>query len=395
MKSKIKVLYIPSWFPDKNNPKHGIYFKEQSELINKYCNLNILNIERIPLKDIKGLIKFLFSNKKPKITGNILSYKYFDYTFKSLIKRTNLYREKVLKFFEIYKNTFGLPDVIHAQVTYPAGYAALVIGNKYNIPFVVTEHSSSFESYFKLFHVIYKTILNKADYYTSVSNFVKNKITKHRSQCEVLPNFIDEKKFSKPTSNFISSYKNKFNIVNISDVEKLKGIDLLLHAINILVYQYKINNIFLHILGDGIDMHEFKSLSEKLKVNNFVRFHGLVKYTDIPGYLKNANALVIASRVETFGIVGIEAMLCGIPVVAADCGGPKDYIRVFNGILSKNEDPFDLAKKMHYIITEYKRFDKKEIIDFTKKNFTGKIIASRIVRIYEKVIYDYKKQRQV
>lgn len=84
-----------------------------------------------------------------------------------------------------------MPEVIHAQVTYPAGYAAFLIGKKYNVPFIITEHSSNFENYYSLFNKIYKLILKEASYYTSVSNFVKKKIIKYRKQCEVIPNFID------------------------------------------------------------------------------------------------------------------------------------------------------------------------------------------------------------
>ena len=84
-------------------------------------------------------------------------------------------------------------------------------------------------------------ILKEASYYTSVSNFVKKKIIKYRKQCEVIPNFIDINKFKNIKNKNTTENKNKFNLINISDIEKLKGIDILLNALNILVYKYKIN----------------------------------------------------------------------------------------------------------------------------------------------------------
>ena len=138
----------------KKIQKHGIYFKEQAEMLNNYCNINILNIERISVKFLSKFFNFILKRNKFIISGNIVNYKYLDYTLKNIELRVKLFEKNVLKSFELYLKSFSLPEVIHAQVTYPAGYAAFLIGKKYNVPFIVTEHSSNFENYYSLFNKI-------------------------------------------------------------------------------------------------------------------------------------------------------------------------------------------------------------------------------------------------
>lgn len=106
MKKKINVLYIPSWYPDEINPKHGISFKEQAEMLNNYCNINILNIERISVKFLSKFFNFILKRNKFIISGNIVNYKYLDYTLKNIELRVKLFEKNVLKSFELYLKFF-------------------------------------------------------------------------------------------------------------------------------------------------------------------------------------------------------------------------------------------------------------------------------------------------
>jgi L-malate glycosyltransferase len=391
---KLNVLFMPSWFPDKKNPKHGIYFKEQAKQLNKFANINILALQRIP---IKNFIKFISFNKSNIIKNSDLQpptyhLAYIDWAINMIDKKIMLYKKNLLKYYKRFIRF--KPDIIHAHGTYPAGYGAYILSSKYKIPFIITEHASHFEETMMgdSYRKYSKEVLKYANYYTAVSNVVKEKIIKFdRSQCEVLSNFINYDKFDIKVEKNFWKYKNKFNLINISDIEHLKGIDILLKALERTIYYYNNKDVFLHIIGDGIQLDEYKKLSKNLKVEDYCKFYGLIDNDKLPKILNSCNVLVISSRAETFGIVGIEAMACGLPIVSTDCGGPSTYINKTTGLIVKNEDPDKLAEGIIKIKNNFNKYNKSLIKNICKKNYSSDSICSKILKIYEKTIKNSKK----
>ena len=135
----MKVLIIPTWYPIGEDKLMGIYHRDFANSLNRFgIKADILFIDR---ERLRAPLKYLFMKKKEVINAETTTYIYkmlnlnrFGFHFQ--IKR---YVEKLDKAFKNYLKTNPKPDVIHAMVTVPAGYAATVIGKKYNIPVVITE----------------------------------------------------------------------------------------------------------------------------------------------------------------------------------------------------------------------------------------------------------------
>ncbi len=331
--NSLKILVIPSWYPTKDDPLNGIFFREQAESLNHYVDIAVLYLNPIKLKQPK---KFIFTKRKSTERENGLLTCQFNYEWmpRNVTLRHKIYEKRLIEGYIETVEKFGKPDLIHAHVSYPAGYGAMILSNKFKIPFMVTEHASFFENFLMEKYGNYiNRVLTEADYYTAVSSYVQKIITKNgRKQCEIVPNFINVDKF-----NLVNKPKmaqvDTFNLVHISLMNDTKRIDILLRSLHMIIFGYNYKNIHLHLIGDGADRQKYEDLASELDLQDYCTFHGYVDNNNLERYLSLSNALVISSKIETFCISGIESMACGLPVVSTRCGGPEDYITDEVGIL--------------------------------------------------------------
>jgi glycosyltransferase involved in cell wall biosynthesis len=375
----LKVLIIPSWYPNKENPVSGIFFKEQAKALSEFIDVAVLNLNISP--------KNIFPEEKIEKIGKMTTFtiKKLNVFPKMKLKRL-LLKYYTLKSFKKIINIFGTPDIIHAHVTYPAGYMAYILKKKYGIPIVITEHATFFEKIYTKNKKIVQKIFDKTDYYIAVGNNLKKQLQSFgRKQCEVIPNFINFEKFQELETTNTNFKSDKFNYINISLMTEKKGIDILLKALNKIVYNYGYKDVFLHLVGDGPKRNEYEKLAKNLRITNYCKFYGLVSNDEIPSMLSSCNALIISSRIETFGVVGIEAMAAGLPVIATICGGPEDYVKDFNGVLVEKENVDELAKGMLYVKNNYNKYNSKMIKKYAYENFSKEAVTKKLIKIYEKL----------
>lgn len=114
----------------------------------------------------------------------------------------------------------------------------------------------------------------------------------------------------------------EFTWVAVGRLEDVKGYDLLLEAAARLRDQGR--RFQLRIVGQGSREQALKALSHRLGLDAVVTFAGLS--TTVSAAYQASDAFVLASRYEGYGLVVAEAMACGLPVVATDCGGPREIV---------------------------------------------------------------------
>jgi glycosyltransferase involved in cell wall biosynthesis len=384
---KLKVLIIPSWYPDKDNPVRGIFFKEQAEALSKYADVAVLNSSPIQLNQPLEIISKKRSSIYQENGVHTFNFNYVNWIPKIPSISPIFIKNNLINGYKHVLKKWGKPDIIHAHVTYPAGYAAMVLSEKYGIPFVVTEHATFFDKLVSKQSKTVHQIFSSANYYTAVGSDLKNKIIKSgRHQCAVVPNFVNKYKYS--IDNPTISDRKEFVLTNISILTEKKGIDILLHAISNIISEYGYDNIYLKIIGGGPKLEEYKNLAKELGLDSNCKFYGRVNDEDLVGNLKTSNALVISSRLETFGVVGIEAMASGIPVVATKCGGPEDYVNDEVGILVEKEDVDSLAKGIVKMIDNYESYDPLKIREIFENNYSDTAVCEQIIDIYKQVLQE-------
>lgn len=121
----------------------------------------------------------------------------------------------------------------------------------------------------------------------------------------------------------------------------LKGYDILLKALSLILSQKKCRLI---LFGEGPDTAGLKSLAKKLSIEDYIAFPGYLNA--LPAELNHANVFVVSSHCESFSVVLVEALACGVPVVATNCPvGPSEILKNGHyGILVSPNDPKELAE---------------------------------------------------
>lgn len=138
-------------------------------------------------------------------------------------------------------------------------------------------------------------------------------------------------------------------ILYVGQLIRGKGVDLLLHALQNLSCNFRAN-----IVGTGNAELKLKALCTELGLNNRVHFSGWVRNEDLGQFYSEAKVLVVPSRwPEPFGMIGLEAMHHGRPVIAFDVGGIPDWLKhQKTGLIVPEQDVSSLAESLERVLTE-------------------------------------------
>lgn len=285
-----------------------------------------------------------------------------------------------LKIYRKYVRQHGMPDIIHAHNFLYAGFIAEGIKKKYNIPFIVTEHSSRYARgvISHNLNISISQCARNALSTTAVSSafakFLQKKIK--GIFIEVLPNIVD--------SNFLTArmkekVKNKFVYLNIASLDSNKNQQLL---INSFAKISKNKTLILKIVGEGVLLEDLKGLTKKLDIENNVLFLGLLTQDKVIAEMSKADCFVLSSDYETFGVVLIEAMACGLPLIATKSGGPEDIVNSENGILVNTNAQKELEDAMLYMYDNREKYDKEKLRHYAKSFYGEKAFVDNVMHFY-------------
>ena len=227
-------------------------------------------------------------------------------------------------------------DIIHGHYLFPAGAAAVEVGNAHGIKTYVTAHGSDmFEVYKKqpFMRSTIRKVLKNADVVFAVSNALRHEIIATGvsgigDKTKLSWNSVDIEKLSKKGND---SFKREYNLTDkpvvlfVGNLIKRKNVDSLLEAKKIANSDY-----YLVVVGDG---PLFKKLKKKVEAENIrdVIFTG--SRNDVEQIIPSCDLLVLPSFSESFGLVLIEALACGKPVIGSNVGGITEIITDDVGVL--------------------------------------------------------------
>ncbi len=180
----------------------------------------------------------------------------------------------------------------------------------------------------------------------------------------------------------------------VGRIEPLKGIDTLLEALALLKQRatHTVERLCLSIIGgladdarqEDIEIARLKALGEKLGLGDLVTFLGAKSQETLQYYYSAAEAVIVPSHYESFGLVALEAMACGTPVVASEVGGLAYLIQDgVTGFHVPANDPDELAGKIQLILENAEL--RREMSNAAVKDaqqYRWSRIAEQIVRLY-------------
>lgn len=379
----MNILIIPSWYATNSNPTNGSFFREQAMAL-KEAGHNVivafvevrlasrdLFSEKVDIKDDNGIKTYrIIQGKIPK-TGNIGTAIAFRRGLIKIIK--NLYNRENI-------------DIVHLHSCIWGGIGAVSASRKLNIPLVITEHSSYYSRY--RVKMIEKLILRysfkSANKVISVSNSLREIISKYKSNIEVIPNMVDcDKVLSIINKKNNLGEEGQFTFLSLCYLKKNKGIDILIRAFST---YFRGKEVKLIIAGDGPERENLENLSKELGILEQVEFKGALNRDEVYKVMSNCNIFVLPSKFETFGVVLIEALANGKPVISTRNGGANDIVTDENGILVDIDDIEGLGKAMVDLKLDYNKYNEEEIRNSCINKYSKKIITRQLEKVYSELI---------
>ena len=394
------LVVVSRYSMDRFDP--GDFVTELSELISsKGFEVSVLAPHNYNLKfseNINGIQVFRFPYFFP------LKYQKVAYGPGILDNIKNSYLAKIqVPFFLLSELFFTMKivkrdkiDIIHSHWLLPQGLIGALIKKLYKIYHVATVHGSDVNMVKKneLLKKVGSFIIRNSDKITVNSTFTKNLILdiatrRNEEKIEIIPMGINLDRFTQVSNiNLKKKYTDGNLLLFVGRLIDWKGAKYLVKAMKDVVIACPKTKLL--IVGDGPEKSELEKMTSKLRLTNMVYFIGEIKSTDVVKYYSAADVFIIPSIVvdghtEGLGVVTLEAMACGTPVIGSNVGGIPDVIKDgYNGFLVPERSSNELAIKIIELLSDKElqsNFKKNGLIT-VKEKFTWNIVSNKFENIF-------------
>ncbi len=283
-------------------------------------------------------------------------------------------------------------DLIHAHFGYPDGVVAALLGRRYGVPVVVTEHAFHHPWLDRYPFVRRQTLWSQRHIRThiAVSARVRDEIVSFAGPAHavrVIPVGVDAASF--PLRD-LNARPGRPQVLYVGHITYAKGVDVLLDAaVRLLRPRPDVRFV---LAGEGpyrhkrIQEEELRRRAADLGLLDRLLFTGGQSPGQVARLMRESSLLVLPSRRETFGAVLVEALASGIPVVATRCGGPEDIVTEEVGALVPPGDAAALADAMEKMLSEPARYDPSRLRRYALDRFSWERIASDTVALYREAL---------
>lgn len=395
----LRVFTIPSWFPSAVNPLAGVFIDEQAQAIGELAPGISVSVATWGHQDtelsprhlahsVSALARYYKRPSVAEITqqGHVEVVRGRALTWAPRLPFSNA--DSILKVARegmqaVFRES-GRVDLIHAHVSYPAGYVASRLSEEFEVPYVLTEHMGPFP-----LPTLTKAgsprpevaaAFIQAAACIAVSDFAADEIARYGyDRPHVIPNMVDGLRFA-----IADEFSGRFRFLTMSILSQQKRVSDLLMAIA--EWDPPRSKVEFWVAGDGPARLRLMRQARRLGVDDRVRFVGHVARENAPALYRQCHAFVLPSQHESFGVVAIEAAASGLPIIATRCGGPESIVNDSNGVLVDVGDIPALASAMQEMSVCWHMYDSQLIREDCLKRFSRETVVARITDLYGLVV---------
>lgn len=259
-------------------------------------------------------------------------------------------------------------DLVHIQTPFVAHYSGKSLAHKLGIPVIESYHTFFEEYLYNYIRLLPKGMLrfvartftrlqcNRIDSLVVPSTAMHQVLIGYgvRTPASIIPTGIRPEQFANATGGRFryehGIEKDRPVLVHVGRIAHEKNIDFLLHALALITLQ--VRDILLVIAGDGPAVNHLVRLATRLGLQDNTLFVGYLRRDgELQDCYAAGDAFVFASRTETQGLVLLEAMACGVPVVSTAVMGTRDILEPERGALVAEEDHRHFAEQVIRLVT--------------------------------------------
>jgi len=385
------ILVIPSWYPENTTDIAGSFFREQAlALARNGCRVGVISLTQLSLQRWPDVFKRQFGIFQENDCG-VSTYHWRGMRWFPLMRPLNRFvlTRQGMRLFQKYVDNHGKPDILLAHSSLYGGVIAHAINQNTGIPYVVTEHSSSYA----------RNLIKPSDK-TSAKKSVKNascRLAVSESFAVLLQNYYGAEMgawhyLPNMVSNLFVDFKRKtvkkpgpgLTILSVALLSQNKAIDNLLYAFE---RAFKnASHVTLRIGGDGPERKRLEKLAEASGIGDRIHFLGSLTREQVAHEMAAIDVFVLPSRYETFGVVLVEALAMGKPVIATQCGGPESIVRPQDGHLVPVDDINALSSAMRRVHQDFATYNSLEIRQSSLERFSETAVTTKLKKIYKEIL---------
>jgi len=395
--SDIKVLHITHLYPRYYDPSHGIAIKKQIDALKeKGLEQKIISpvaYSPFPINCMKAKWRAYANEPTYRVIDDIdVFYPRFISFPKALF-----FSSSGSRLFSAIKNAvirlsqdFSF-DLIHAHMAIPDGYAAVLLGENLEKPVVLTFQATDLDITAnrnkKCFRKLKKVFSSAEAIIAPTPRLEKDLLEKFGIRSEVCGYGVGKSDLYKKKSECETFFDGRQIILSASRLIPTKGIELNIKAIKILKEKY--TKILYLIIGDGPERKRLEQLVQDLDLSDYVRFLGQLAHKEVMRYMASSEIFSLPSWQETFGLVYIEAMAHGVPVIGIRGQGIDGIVDGANtGLLAEPLNLESLVKNIEFLLSQPEVA--KEIGErgraLAMDHFTWDKVACKTCKIYNKLL---------
>jgi glycosyltransferase involved in cell wall biosynthesis len=383
----LHVLILPSFYPTREAPYNGTFFRDWAQALQRAgVRVGVAYAEGRSLRQFSaaGFRQTRFQVSADVEDGLPTVRLHGWNTLAQWTAGGLIWARCSQRVIREYIARYGRPDVVAAQSATWAGHAAWLAHRTWGLPYVITEINTGFGTGRVRGWAanVSRRSFAGAEAVVAISKNLRQRLVEFggAKRVELIPCTVDDSYWTPPAA---PRLQVPFTFYAQAHLTPRKGFDILIRAF---ARQFRGDgSVRLVIGGDGVIRADLEALADSCGVRPQVTFLGAIPRDAVREAMRAANCFVLPSLAENFGVVLIEALATGLPVIGTRCGGPEDFIDDRVGLLVQPGDEDGLAMALT-TLRMAQPFDPLTITGYAIRRFGHAVVGTQLRELYRTLL---------
>jgi glycosyltransferase involved in cell wall biosynthesis len=388
----VHVLLVPSWYATPDNPVRGSFFREQAHALARAGHrVGVIAPEVRSIRELPAGLADTIRGVRFEDDDGVSTYRVGGAQFMPGLAPLNdlAWVAAGRRLYARYVREQGTPDIIHAHAMFMGGIVGASLAQRGGVPLVISEHSTVYQRRpipsFQIQEARTALAIAKALLVVSpqLGEEMERVLGSAAACAEWVPNMVDGAFLSAPLKG-ASPAGRPFRFLNVAFLHEKKA-----HADLLAAFAQSFAGdagVQLRIGGDGPERDRLHALATSLGIADQVVWLGALSREAVLAEMSAADAFVLPSRIETFGVVIIEALAAGLPVVATRSGGPECIVEERDGLLVEPGDTAALGAAMVQLREHSADYDAANIRAHCEERFSERALVAKLDAVYSRAV---------